>query len=434
MRLKSVIKILVDIPRRRGLRGTYWEAGKRAEDFVQLLAPANRSFARIAVNDMRRFVIGGKALATDSDRRQHAAVQWIVAAQDAVGSGVSLGYFPCDKTSTWHPSYPETTGYIISTLLRYTARYNVEDIRKRALDMAVWEANIQMPNGAVQGGPFVPGTEQTPCAFNTGMVLDGWCSAYEVTKDSQLFDAARRAANFLVGDLDHDGYFRTNGQFVSAAKIKTYNCLCAWSMYRFGELAQEPDYQVEAIRVVEAALRQQHKNGWFANNCLTRPEAPLLHTIGYTLQGILEVGILANREDFIRAVRLGVEPLLANISADGFLHGRFYSDWKPASFCCCLTGSAQLAVVCYRLHQHTAEPVYRYFADVLVSFLKHQQQLDSECTQINGALAGSFPIFGEYMTGSYPNWATKYFLDALLLQGELNSHDDVEVYALESSS
>ena len=431
MRLKSVIQILADIPRRRGLRGTYWEAGKRTEDIVQLLTPANRPFARVVANDMRRFVFGGKPFESKDERRPHAAVQWIIAAHNAVGSGVSLGYFPCDKSAPWQPSYPETTGYIISTLLRYAERYNVESVRTRAVEMAVWEAKIQMPNGAVQGGPFVPGTEQTPCAFNTGMVLDGWCSAYAATKDPRLFDAAKRATDYLVGDLDGDGSFRTNGQFVTAAKIKTYNCLCAWSMYRFGILADEPHYHVEAIRVIEAALRQQRTNGWFANNCLTRPEAPLLHTIGYTLQGILEVGILAHREDFIAAVRLGVEPLLQNISADGFLHGRFYADWTPASFCCCLTGSAQLAVVCYRLHQHTGEPVYRYFADVLVNFLKHQQLLDSDCTSVNGALAGSFPIFGEYMTGGYPNWATKYLLDALLLRDELNSSAELEAYAVE---
>ena len=75
--------------------------------------------------------------------------------------------------------------------------------------------------------------------------------------------------------------------------------------------------------------------------------------------------------------------------------------------------------------------MYRYFADVLVSFLKRQQLLDSDCTPVNGALAGSFPIFGEYMTGGYPNWATKYFLDALLLRDELNSSAEVEAYALE---
>jgi hypothetical protein len=34
----------------------------------------------------------------------------------------------------------------------------------------------------------------------------------------------------------------------------------------------------------------------------------------------------------------------------------------------------------------------------------------------------SGPLFGEYMRAGYPNWATKYFLDALLLQERLSQY------------
>jgi hypothetical protein len=418
--------------RRRSLRETYWEAAKVGGHLVKLLDPSNTSFAKVVARDMSSFVCGWRQPADDDRQRESAAVEWILSAQNVAGSGVSLGYFPCGNAPAWQPPYPETTGYIISSLLRYAERRNLGVVRKRALDMAGWEAEIQMPSGAVQGGPYIPSIQQTPCAFNTGMVLDGWCSAYEITRDAKLFDAAYRAAEYLSGDLSDDGYFRTNGRFVSSAKIKTYACLCAWSMYRFGELAGETRYQIEAVRSIEAAIRQQQTNGWFANNCLTRPEAPLLHTIGYTLQGILEVGILAGRNDFIHAVRLGVAPLLSQVSTDGFLNGRFYSDWTPASFSCCLTGSAQLAVVGYRLYQLTGDPNYQRFGDLLLNFLKPLQRLNSECTPINGAIAGSFPIFGEYMPGGYPNWATKYFLDALMLQNELSSPLELEVDAVDS--
>jgi hypothetical protein len=432
MRLKTTVRILSDIFRRRNLRETYWEAAKAGGYLVKLLDSSNKPFATVVARDMRRFVWGGGPSTVDDRRRESAAVEWILSAQNAAGRGVSLGYFPCGDSPAWQPPYPETTGYIISSLLRYAERKNREVVRKRALDMAAWEVEIQMPSGAVQGGPYIPSIDQTPCAFNTGMVLDGWCSAYQITRDPKLFHAAHRAAEYLIGDLSDEGYFRTNGRFVSSDKIKTYTCLCAWSMYRFGELAGEARYRIEAVRSVEAAIRQQDANGWFANNCLTRPEAPLLHTIGYTLQGILEVGILAGRNDFIHAVRLGVDPLLSRISTDGFLNGRFYSDWMPASFSCCLTGSAQLAVVCYRLYQHTGEPNYRRFGDLLLNFLKPLQWLDSECTPVNGAIAGCFPIFGEYMTGGYPNWATKYFLDALMLQDDLRSAFEPEAYAVDS--
>jgi hypothetical protein len=134
------------------------------------------------------------------------------------------------------------------------------------------------------------------------------------------------------------------------------------------------------------------------------------------LQGILEVGILAGREEFVEAVRLGTDPLINRMSRTGFLYGRFYADWEPAVFSSCLTGAAQLAVVCYRLYEHLDESKYRVAADCIVNYLKALQVLDSANESINGALAGSFPLFGGYMTAGYPNWATKYFLDSLLLQ------------------
>jgi hypothetical protein len=219
--------------------------------------------------------------------------------------------------------------------------------------------------------------------------------------------------------MNEQGYFRTNGQFVAPGLIKTYNVLCAWSIYRLGELVPGGGYQSAAIRSVEAAIRQQQPNGWFANDCLTRPEAPLLHTISYTLQGILEVGISAGRSDFVQSSQRAVDALLPLITDEGFTPGRFFSDWGPACLSSCLTGSAQLAVVSYRLYEHLRDRRYWQAAERLVNYLKPLQMLNSSNPALNGALPGSFPLFGHYMTAGYPNWATKYLLDALLLQERL---------------
>jgi hypothetical protein len=67
------------------------------------------------------------------------------------------------------------------------------------------------------------------------MVLHGYTAAYRVSGDRLFIEAGRRAAEFLVGDLDAQGHFRTHGSFVTPDRIKTYNCLCAWGLHRFGE-------------------------------------------------------------------------------------------------------------------------------------------------------------------------------------------------------
>ncbi len=419
MKPRTIVRILRDQYLAKGLRQTYWNASAFAAEVGCLFRAEHTVFGRHVLRDLARYVFGTvRPIEGETSERARAAAGWLLRAQQASpDDGVSLGYFPCSRDGiAWKPSYPETTGYIITSLLSYAERFRDDAVRSAALRMAHWEVGIQMASGAAQGGPLCPPEKQAAAAFNTGMVLDGWCSAYAETKDPALLTAARRAADFLVDDIGANGYFRTNGPFVSAGEIKTYTCLCAWALYRFGAITGEERYVQAALRSVEAALRQQQPNGWFAHNCLARSDAPLTHTMGYTLQGVLEVGISARRADFISAVRRSVDAIIVRVQQGGYLPGTFYSDWEPAGFSSCLTGSAQIAVVCYRLHQKTGIEGYRRAADRLLNYLKAVQSLQSPLPAINGAMPGSFPLLGEYMRAGYPNWATKYFLDALLLQ------------------
>lgn len=419
MRLTTATRLWRDKYYGARLRQKYWEIRNCATEVLRLFDTSNREFLQHVLLDSWHYMIAKFYYEEDrSFTRIQSAVNWLLRAQrETADDGVSLGYFPCRGGSEkWLSSYPETTGYIITTLLAYSERFKDVNVRDAALRMAHWEIAIQMPSGAVQGGPACSPEQQAPAAFNTGMVLDGWCSAYSITGEKIFLDAARRAADFLQADIDEMGFFRTNGRFVSTDEIKTYTCLCAWAMHRFGELSGEALYQQSAIRVIEAAIGQQQPNGWFAHNCLTRSIAPLTHTIGYTLQGILEVGIRAQRPDFIAAVKAGVNPLISCIDHRGLLAGRYYADWKPAVLSSCLTGNAQIAIVCFRLYEVSGLMEYKQAADTLVNTLKALQVIKLPHAPFNGAIAGSFPIFGGYMRGGYPNWATKYFIDALLLQ------------------
>jgi hypothetical protein len=409
----------------RDPRARYWSARQHLARVRRLLRAYNRDFRRHVARDHAAFLKGSvRPIRGEARERAFAAVDWLLRAQDATpDDGVSYGYFPCeDETGTgWKPSYPETTGYIVPSLLEFADRFGIESVRARALAMAAWEITVQMPSGAVQAGPIRVDSRPSPAVFNTGMVLHGYTAAYRATGEARFLEAGRRAADFLVNDQGADGHFRTHGPSVAAHRVKTYNCLCAWALHRFGEDAKETRYQDAALRAVEAAVRQQRPNGWFADNCLVDPEAPLTHTIGYTLQGILETAVLSDRADLLQAVRRGTDPLVRWVARRPLLHGQFYADWQPAVFSACLTGNAQLAIVCYRLYEATGDAAYRDAADALVDHLKPLQVLDSPNRALNGALAGSFPLFGAYMPAGYPNWATKYFLDALLLQHALGS-------------
>jgi len=91
-------------------------------------------------------------------RRAGAAIEWIKRAQDATRTGgVSWGYRARSPVRSgerlgWQPAYPETTGYIIETLLRFDSLFDDPDAVERARRMADWEVSIQLDDGGFQGG------------------------------------------------------------------------------------------------------------------------------------------------------------------------------------------------------------------------------------------------------------------------------------------
>lgn len=405
----------------RKLKEKYWDYAYRKSISTRLALPDNADFAAYVKVEQERVLKSAASGQLDHyEQRLAAAIDWLLRAQAATDDdGVSQGYFPITFEEIWRASYPETTGYIITTLLRCSRELQRPELADAALKMADWEIEVQMDSGAVQGGVLCRPEEQQAAAFNTGMVVDGLVSAYEYSGEGRFLEAARRGAMFLANDLDENGFFRTNGEYVRGNEVKTYTCLCAWAMYRAGLALDDAFLRASAVRSVEAALAQRNEAGWFQNNCLDYSHMPLTHTIGYALQGIFEVGVLAGRSDFIDAVRTTLAGALSTLQDNGLLRARLDSNWQPRAEHVCLTGSAQLSIVCFRLAEEFDDRQFVDAGSKLLNFVKATQLLEWNNDNMVGAIAGSYPIMGEYMMAGYPNWATKYYIDALMLYRNL---------------
>src|SRR6266545_7555254 len=89
------------------------------------------------------------------ERAIDEAVAWLGRAQDCSRSsdgGVARDY---SLVRGWNNSYPETTGYIVPTLLAYARWRGGErgtEARDRARRMLDWLVSIQFPEGGFQGG------------------------------------------------------------------------------------------------------------------------------------------------------------------------------------------------------------------------------------------------------------------------------------------
>jgi len=51
-----------------------------------------------------------------------------------------------------------------------------------------------------------------------------------------------------------------------------------------------------------------------------------------------------------------------------------------------------------------------------LDFIKSNHHVTAKYAYQRGAIAGSAPIWGRYSMFEYPNWAAKFFADALMLK------------------
>ena len=336
-----------------------------------------------------------------------AAVEWLMNAQKANNdNGVSAMYSLLDG---WHSSYVETTGYIIPTVFNY-AEYSKKGIyRKRAIEMSDFELNCQLDSGAFPGG----GKKELPIVFNTGQVIFGLCRAYEETKDAKYKDAAAKAAGWLVSVMDNDGCWRKNDYLNN---IHTYNTRTAWSLLRAHKITGDEKYKNAAQKNIDWALTQQLSNGWFENNSFYPGQEPLIHTIAYSIRGILESAIYLRKKRYLEAAIKAATPLLEAQRTDGSLAGSFGKEWKSSVKWSCLTGNSQMSIIWQKLFMITKDEKFMSAAKKSNAYMKTMQNLESSDPGIRGGIPGAFPIYGWYAPFSFPNWAAKFFIDALMLE------------------
>lgn len=361
--------------------------------------------------------LGGFDVSADHTPHLHAALQWICRAQDVTGTGgIARGYsmtrHPMFGTLGWQAAYPETTGYLIPTLFLAARHLGWSGLAVRAIQAARWEIDVQMPNGAVQGG--VIGQTPSPAVFNTGQVLLGWLAAFHETRGEEFADAARRAADYLVSVIDEDGAWRRGNSQFADRRATNYNARTAWALAEAGVALRNPCYTDAASRALRAIARQQHDNGWFPACCLSDPANPLLHTVAYTIRGLLEGGRVLGDHTLVHAAIVAARAIADLVDERGTLPGRLAATWAPAARWRCLTGEAQMANIWLRLASITGESDWTKPAPRVLEALKATQSRNAGDPGIRGGIKGSSPMTGEYGRFEVLNWATKFFADALM--------------------
>jgi squalene-hopene cyclase-like protein len=333
-----------------------------------------------------------------------AAVGWLCRAHDAGGDGgVSYGY---SLKGGWRPSYPEVSGYIAVTFFDL-ARRGDGDAGRRALAIAEWLCRTQNADGSIANPRF----GRQGIVFDTGQVLSGLTRAFEETGEERFLAAAEKAADWLARTADADGLWRRHEHL---GVMHVYNTRVAWPLLALTAWRPRPSWETVARANLDWALRQQRPGG-FEHCGFADGDAPFTHTIAYTLRGLLESGALLGERRYVDAAVRGATAVLAHLGPDGYLPGRIDPAGRSRSRSACLTGNAQMATVWSRLFALTGEAAFREGASRSLRFVMACQDLATRDADRHGAIKGSHPIWGSYAPLTYPSWATKFFVDAILL-------------------
>jgi len=339
--------------------------------------------------------------------RLQAALEWIERAQRASGNGgISKGYHVIRRR--WFPSYPETTGYTIPTLLNAAVVLDRPDLRVLALKLADYLLKAATPEGAV--AHWADPSSQ-PIVFDTGQVLFGWLAAYAASQEARYLDAAIQAGDWLAEIQGSSGAWTTHQHL---GVVKTIDSRVAWALLELYRHTKQEDHRRAAVHNLEWVLDQQDRDGWFRHCAFRDGEDPFTHTLVYTAEGLFESGCLLNQARYVDAAVRTADALLARQRPVGWLASTYGSGWRATSHSSCLTGDCQASRLWLRLFTLRDNPAYAEEAKKAILFVSRTQKLGAANPGVRGGIAGSAPIYGRYERFTYPNWAAKFYADALL--------------------
>jgi hypothetical protein len=346
-------------------------------------------------------------------RNHGAAVAWLHRSVDHGHGGSCAYYLPAVG---WSGPYPETTGYLIPSLLRTSVRSDalgVPGAASWADHLGRWLLSIQNRDGSWNAGRHPSRKVPRPSIFNTGQIIKGMVALHRANGDEKWLASADRAVDWLRKGMTADGLW-PGGDYRSAG-TPSYYTEVLWPMLEVWSETGDDGIRSSVEVALEVILGRARPNGEIDGWGFEPGQPAFTHTIAYTLRGLQECARLLDAWDTVRdSVMPALDVLLrrGELRA-GRLPGAFGAGWQADSSYVCLTGNAQVALCLLLLHEDEPDLRLVSAAARLIDAVCSHQRLSHPLPGVRGGIAGSAPLHGAYMRFRYPNWAAKYFCDAI---------------------
>jgi len=138
--------------------------------------------------------------------------------------------------------------------------------------------------------------------------------------------------------------------------------------------------------------------------------------------------MLLNNSDLITSAYKTADAMILNQRSDGSLAGTYGPAWSRPARWSCLTGNCQMARLWFRIFQKTADSAYFDAGQKAIQFVASLQDIKTSNLNLHGAIPGSQPLWGQYERFKMPNWAAKFFIDAILQMSEIERGKKFLIY------
>lgn len=368
------------------------------------------------ISECPRSTIFEPPYSTPDDKNLHAAARWLAHSMDVSPVDGSAQLFSIYKG--WHHPYPETTGYIIPTFYDYGRLYNKPEFIDRATRMANWLITIQYEDGSFPGWFYVKGVNRPASVFNSAQIVIGLVAAYERTGEGRFFDAASRCADWLAREQDDDGLWRKHA--FRAGFSPSYYARVCWPMLMTNVYKTNSHVRDKAVKGLRAIAARQSENGVIRDWGFDPARPAFTHTIAYTIRGFIEsADLLDDRSGLGEVAMKSAMKLFRLFEIRKRMAGAYDENWQGRNWYTCLTGNCQIAICWLRLFDWTGDVRLVNAACKAIEFVTRTQFTSSLAPRfLRGAIAGSKPFCGRYLTIRFPNWAPKFLMDAIMCRNE----------------
>ena len=195
-------------------------------------------------------------------------------------------------------------------------------------------------------------------------------------------------------------------------------------MLQVSKAVNDKKIEKSAIKSLDAIIKKVDNNYFVKDSGFKKNEYAFLHTICYTIRGFLESSIILDRKDYWDVAYNLAYYFLRKYEINGELGGAYYENLNSIKWYRCLTGESQIAIIWLKIFDKKDDLRFVNASSKLLDSICKTQPMKNSLLLKKGGLKGSQPYFGRYIPLRQPNWATKFFIDAILLEN--NSYKNIK--------